>query len=515
MNYSGNVYLLIKALTKAERRYFSLQAGFNRENSHLLQVFEAISRRGLEDDARLKEWLKDSGFVGHLDVLKVHLYQLILSSMRAYHKNRNKQREIRAMIDDLHFLYEKSLYSQCRKLLDKAIAAANEIGYYAALVDLLDIERMLLGVEHLQQYNEIGINQILQKEILVVNTLQSEAEFKHLGSMSGFLNKRYGHARSPEDFEALSSFTTQTKQMADKATTIRSKRLWNYSLMAFTLTTGNYEEALLYNAAIIESYGDNQILIRENPIGLISAIGNQIIICIRLKKYNDALRLLNKLHDIPQYLSKSQRRSKELILRIRLNELNYRMGIYLECGWMQLAGNYINEFEQFIALNIKVIPGHRLNEMYFSALYYYFITGDFNKAFVYLQLLESGNLQNSKADLFNSLQIIKLLMHYDLGNKHLLPYLVRSVYRMLLHVDQLYTFEHTLIRFMRKNLIHVTDKKSAKKQFIRLKNELNKIQTDQYEQHAFIMFDIIAWLDSKIHEKPYGQAIADIHTNNQ
>jgi len=44
---------------------------------------------------------------------------------------------------------------------------------------------------------------------------------------------------------------------------------------------------------------------------------------------------------------------------------------------------------------------------------------------------------------------------------------------------------------------------------------LNKIQTDQYEQHAFIMFDIIAWLDSKIHEKPYGQAIADIHANNQ
>lgn len=515
MNYSGNIYLLIKALTKAERRYFSLQAGFNRENSHLLQVFEAIAKRGFEDDASLKAWLKDTGFVGHLDVLKVHLYQLILSSMRAFYRNRNKQREIRAMVDDLHFLYEKSLYSQCRKLLDKAIVAANEIGYYAALVDLLDIERMLLGVEHLEQYNENGIDQLLQKEIHVVNTLQSEAEFKHLGSMSGFLNKRYGHARSPEDFTALSLFTTQTKQLADKATTIRSKRLWNYSLMAFTLSTGNYEEALFYNAAIIDSYGDNQILIRENPIGLISAIGNQIIICIRLKKYNDALRLLNKLHDIPQFLSKSQRRSKELMLRINLNELNYRMGIYLENGWMQLAGNYMSEFELFIDTHARVIPGHRLNEMYFSVLYYNFIIGDFNKAFVYLQKLESGNLQNSKADLFNSLQIIKLLMHYDLGNKHLLPYLVRSVYRMLLHLDQLYTFEQTLIRFMRKNLIHVTDKKSAKKQFIRLKNELNKIQTDRYEQHAFIMFDIIAWLDSKIYEKPYGQAIADLHSQHQ
>ncbi len=515
MNYSGNIYLLIKALTKAERRYFSLQAGFNRENSHLLQVFEAIAKRGFEDDASLKAWLKGTGFVGHLDVLKVHLYQLILSSMRAFYRNRNKQREIRAMVDDLHFLYEKSLYSQCRKLLDKAIAAATEIGYYSALVDLLDVERMLLGVEHLEQYNENGIDQLLQKEIHVVNTLQTEAEFKHLGSMSGFLNKRYGHARSSEDFAALSSFTTQTKQMADKATTIRSKRLWNYSLMAFTLSTGNYEEALFYNAAIIDSYGDNQILIRENPIGLISAIGNQIIICIRLKKYNDALRLLNKLHDIPQYLSKSQRRSKELMLRISLNELNYRMGIYLENGWMQLAGNYMAEFELFIDPQARVIPGHRLNEMYFSVLYYNFIIGDFNKAFVYLQKLESGNLQNSKADLFNSLQIIKLLMHYELGNKHLLSYLVRSVYRMLLHLDQLYTFEQTLIRFMRKNLIHVTDKTSAKKQFMWLKKELNKIQTDRYEQPAFIMFDIIAWLDSKIYEKPYGQAIADLHSQHQ
>ncbi|MBK8344107.1 MAG: hypothetical protein IPL12_12845 [Bacteroidetes bacterium] len=111
----------------------------------MLQLFDAISQKAVHSDAELKDYFKSAGFIGQLDVLKVHLYQLILNSMRQFHGSRNKQRMVRAMVDDLHFLFDKALYSQCSKLLKKAKAAAAEIGYQSALIDLLDIERNLLG----------------------------------------------------------------------------------------------------------------------------------------------------------------------------------------------------------------------------------------------------------------------------------------------------------------------------------------------------------------------------------
>lgn len=510
MKISENLYQLINVLTKAEKRYFRLQAEFHRTDSHLLQLFDAISQKAVHSDAELKDYFKSAGFIGQLDVLKVHLYQLILNSMRQFHGSRNKQRMVRAMVDDLHFLFDKALYSQCSKLLKKAKAAAAEIGYQSALIDLLDIERNLLGVDVHMAYTTQSIAAIDLAENGVIKNLQTEARFKHFGAMTGYLNKQQGLARTADALEQIQQMAADPLLQPEVATTLRSKRLLYYSLMAAELASGNYEQAGIYNQEILATYGDNRVLIRENPIGLLSAIGNQIVINIRLKKYATAIDLINALIELPTLLNKAQRRSKTLNKRIELHVLNYSMGIYLECGNIPEAIQLEPKILEFIRMNKTIIPVHRLLELHFSLLYLYFILGDYDKALKQLKLLEQFNLRQLKQDLFASVQLIKLLIHYELDNRNLLPYLIRSVYRSLSQSARLFEFEYVLIQFMRNELPKVTGGIATARAFNKLLLQLTKIQHDKYEQAAFIMFDIVAWLRSKIEHKPLLAVLSEI-----
>ncbi len=510
MKISENLYQLINVLTKAEKRYFRMQAEFHRADSHLLQLFDAISQKAVTSDAELKDYFKSAGFIGQLDVLKVHLYQQILSSMRQFHSSRNKQREIRAMVDDLHFLFDKALYSQCGKLLKKAKASATEIGYQSALIDLLDIERNLLEVDVQMAYTTQSIVAIDVAETDIIKNLQTEARFKHFGAMMGYLNKQQGLARTAKDIEQIQQLTSDPLLQPEFATTLRSKRLLYYSLMASALASGNYEQAGIYNQEILATYGDNQVLIRENPIGLLSAIGNQIVINIRLKKYADATLLINRLKVLPTLLNKAQRRSKTLNKRIELHVLNYSMGIYLECGKITEAIQLEPKIIEFIRMHKPIIPVHRLLELHFSLLYLYFILSDYDKALKQLKILEQFNLRQLKQDMFASVQLIKLIIHYELDNRNLLPYLIRSVYRSLNQSARLFEFERVLIQFMRNELPKVTGGIATAKAFNKLFLQLTKIQNDRYEQAAFIMFDIVAWLRSKIEHKPLLAVLSEI-----
>ena len=507
MHYSGNIYLLINALSKGEKRYFRLQAGFNRSNSQLLQIFDAISRKSLADDAALKAFFTDAPFMKQLDVLKVHLYHLILSTMRSFYKTRTLQREIRGMIDDMHFLFEKSLYSQCYKMLQKAKAAATEIGYYAALVDLLDIERMLIGLEKHVLLDENNIHRLRDEEKSVVQALNQEAGYKYFGLMTNYLNKRYGQTRNEAEQQKLEEMIQHPSLHVKQATTLRSKRLLFYSLMAYELTTGNYEAAVKHNQQIIDSYGDNKILIRENPIGLLSAISNQVILFIRLKQYSGATQLIQQLQLLPDLLNKSQRRNKELMMRIQMNVFNYRLGLYLETGAVAEATALEPTVLQFIEEHKNTIHPNRKYELLFSLAYLHFVLQQHDKALAYLLELNKEPIRETRKDMFASVVIIQLLIHYELGNKNLLPYLSRSVYRLLLQSNRLQQFEQILIRFMRHSMPKVTGKTATRKAFSQLKSELTAITSSQFEAPAFIMFDIISWLDSKISGITYAQAI--------
>ena len=119
-----NLFVLVRSLTKSEKRQFKLyigRLGVN-EDSKFLLLFKVLEKLKVYDErAILKE-----GFVKkqQLSNLKAHLYKQILISLRLNPSHQNLRIQLREQLDFATILYHKGLYKQSLKILDKAKSLA-------------------------------------------------------------------------------------------------------------------------------------------------------------------------------------------------------------------------------------------------------------------------------------------------------------------------------------------------------------------------------------------------------
>ena len=114
------LFILIKSLSKSEKRQFKLYVGRLGTNADakFLALFNLLDKMNKYDEAIILE----SGIVkkSQLSNLKAHLYKQILVSLRLNPVNQNIRIQIREQLDFATILYQKGLYKQSLKILDKA-----------------------------------------------------------------------------------------------------------------------------------------------------------------------------------------------------------------------------------------------------------------------------------------------------------------------------------------------------------------------------------------------------------
>lgn len=98
---------------------------------------------------------------------------------------------------------------------------------------------------------------------------------------------------------------------------------------------------------------------------------------------------------------------------------------------------------------------------------------------------------------------MRLVIHFELGNNLLLPYIIKSTYRYLFKKKRLYKMETVILQYLRK-LERIRNQKELRASFKVLRSELNKLNKDPYEKIGLEYFDFITWLDSKLERKDFG-----------
>ena len=119
-----NLFVLVKSLSKSEKRQFKLyvgRLGVN-EDSKFLLLFNLLDKMNEYDE----QVILKKGIVKkqQLSNLKAHLYKQILISLRLNPLHQNIRVQIREQLDFATILYHKGLYKQSLKILDKAKSLA-------------------------------------------------------------------------------------------------------------------------------------------------------------------------------------------------------------------------------------------------------------------------------------------------------------------------------------------------------------------------------------------------------
>lgn len=114
------LFQLIKSLEKSEKRNLKLFAGRNSGAEALksMQLFDALDKLPEYDEKLL---LKKVPSVSkqQLSNTKALLYKQILGSLRIIREDMNVDMQLREMMDSARILFNKGLYLQTLKVLDK------------------------------------------------------------------------------------------------------------------------------------------------------------------------------------------------------------------------------------------------------------------------------------------------------------------------------------------------------------------------------------------------------------
>ena len=199
------LFTLIKSLTKSEKRQFKLYVNRMGSNfdSKFLNLFNFLEKSDSYDEKSILD--KEIVSKQQLSNLKAHLYKQILISLRLNPAHKNIRLKIREQIDFATILYQKGLYKQSLKLLDKAknLALKNEEKYTA--FDIVELEKVIESqyiTRSLSNRSEILISQA--DKLIMQNDLASKLSNLSLRLYERFIKS--GYAKSDDEFREITRF---------------------------------------------------------------------------------------------------------------------------------------------------------------------------------------------------------------------------------------------------------------------------------------------------------------------
>lgn len=123
MRAKEDLFHLIKAMSKSEKRYFTLDAKKSgKEGAKYIELFQLINAMEEYNEVKLKK-----RFPRNLSSDKGYLYEAILRSMRDYRSAKSKTAQIKERLMDSRYLYERGLYGQFEDRMKEAKNMVQEL----------------------------------------------------------------------------------------------------------------------------------------------------------------------------------------------------------------------------------------------------------------------------------------------------------------------------------------------------------------------------------------------------
>jgi tetratricopeptide (TPR) repeat protein len=506
---SDHLFVLIKSLSKPEKRYFKLFSSRHMskaKNTYQL-VFDAIDKQDEYDEEAIVAKYKNHAFTNRFSITKNRLYTAIMRSLDAYHSNSSVDAELRRLLHAAEILYKKSLYDQSFKMLMSAKRLAYKYERNTILIEVLNWEKMLIEKDNYEGVNAAGIDKILKEDRRIAKLIEVYNEFWNVKSHLFNVLFRKGKARSQEDIEKFKKLIDHTllHREEDELFT-QTKYLYYHIYSAFYFGTGDYKSCydfLQKNITLIET---NYPLFQEEPNTYVSVLTNAIFVGMQLKKFDEAFAYLKKLRTVPEQLVISS--NENLDIRLFNSAYSIELALYAITGEFDKGLRIVKAVEEGLKKYRQKMSSVRKASFYFSIAILYFGAGKHSEALRWVNELLNNIHVDESEDIHCFAQLLNLVIHLELGNKNLIPYTLKSTSRYLETRNRVYKFESAMLQFV-SNALKVEYEEDMEDVYKKLVDELKPLRTDTFESTAFENFDFITWAESKVQQKPFAELVQE------
>ena len=499
------LFQLIKSLQKSEKRNFKLYIKRNSANEDLkiIQLFDALDKLGQYDETILLKKLP-SVKKQQLSNIKAHLYKQLLASLRLLSSEENIDIHLHEQLDYARILYNKGLYHQSLKILDKLKEVAHHYHQDSFLIQIISLEKKIETL-HITRSMQDRADRLSLEANEVNDKRRIITQLSNLALQLYSWYIKNGHARNEADETGVKEFFRA--HLPDRAFELTGFYERLYLHQCYCWYAFIRQDFLMYyrhTQKWVDLFHEHKQMINVEPAHYIKGLHNLLNAHFDLRNYQQfdiALQQFEEFSrsDIATQVENNRIQTFVYLTTARINQ-HFMLGTFNEgLKLVPFIEEKLDEYELYL-------DRHRVLVFYYKIASLYFGNGDHETAIDYVH-----KIINWKVDLRNDLQcyarLLHLIAHYELGNYELMEPLTKSVYRFMAKMENLTVIEEEMFKFLR-NTFHLPPRQ-LKPEFEKLLSVVKKFEKSRFETRAFAYLDIISWLESKAYDKPMAVVIAE------
>ncbi|MDB5191072.1 MAG: hypothetical protein JWQ96_635 [Segetibacter sp.] len=499
------LFQLIHSLEKSEKRNFKLYITRNTatEDLKVIQLFDALDKM---DDYDEESLLRKNPSIKkqQLSNIKAHLYKQLLASLRILKSQDNINIQLHEQLDYAMILYNKGLYIQSLKILDKIKESAKAHNQLSFLLQVIFLEKKIETLHITRSMED-------RADVLAAESEDVNARMNKITKLSNLALKLYswyiknGHARNEDEAERVKAFFKSQLTPELESSNKFYDRLYLYqSFCWYHFIRQDFLNYYRYTQKWVNLFEEQPFMIEIETANYIKGMHNLISAHFDLSNSKKFETVLKKFEEFSHssLVTENDNNRIQTFVYLNLARLNqhFMLGTFTE--GLRLVP-FIEEKLQEYSL---YLDRHRILVFYYKIASLYFGSGDYDSTIDYL-----NKIINWKVDLRTDLQcyarLLHLIAHYELGNFDILEYLIKSVYRFMAKMESLSVVEEEIFKFIRNSF--QLSVRQLKPEFKKLLDKLKSLEGNPYETRAFLYLDIPSWLESKIQDQPVQKIIHD------
>jgi hypothetical protein len=498
------LFVLIKSLTKSEKRQVNLYVGRLGGNidAKFFSLFKFLEKLKVYDE----KTIIGSGIVSkqQLSNLKAHLYKQILISLRLNPAHKNLRIQIREQLDFATVLYQKGLYKQSLKLLEKAKNMALDSEEKNIAYEIVELEKVI-ETQYITRSLSNRANQlsIQAKELSQDNVIASKLSNLSLQLYSHLIQN--GYVKNIEELKFVDKYFSDRMPKYDYQKLGFREKLWLYKAHLWhSFLVQDFLLSYKYAKKCVDLF-DSPKLINLHPVFYLKSKNYLLEASFLVKKVSTFKKELT--------LFESEIDKKEIPMNTN-TELLILLYFYSNKLHLHFLEGSFEKGEYLVDIITAKIDKYknRLDSHFIVLLYYkiaclYFGMGKNKLCITYLQkIIKSKNI-GSAEDLQCFARILNLIAHYECGLDYDLERQFVDTYKFLLKMENLQEVQKVFLTSIR-DLSDVFPHE-IRNEFKKIHAKLKTFENHPYEKRAFLYLDILSWLESKIQNKPIALIIQE------
>ncbi|MDQ0781707.1 hypothetical protein [Chryseobacterium sp. W4I1] len=487
------LFILIKSLTTSEKRQFKLyvnRLGINVDAKFLLLFSELDKMKEYDENIIIDKKISTKQ---QLSNLKAHLYKQILVSLRMNPSNQNYRIQLREQLDFSIILYQKGLYKQALKILDKAKQAALELDEKSIASEIINLEKVIES-QFITRSIEGRADELIEQSTEINRQNHYATELSNLSLKLYSEMLIHGYVKNDTDREkVLQIFNAQIKKIPLNKLNFTEK-LWYYKAHVWkNQLLQDYKYTLKYAYQWVDLFHKKPEMIISHPVWYIKGntyllktlflYGNIDILEENFKNFNTMVNSQNFVQN------------ENLQALIFLTHYNTLMNIHFVKGEFFTGTKLIPEIELKMERLREKIDEHHFMILYLKMAAMFFGSKNFKKSIEYsMKVVEcKGNVQE---DLLFHTRILILMAKYESGNDEDYDEFINSTLKFTRKMKKPEAFHFESIEFFKNiNNLVLNDKQKSFEAFNEI---LEGFAKNEYYRRSLFYIDIHGWVKSKV-----------------